>query len=132
MTPNQLPAAWVDKIFSRLQGVYGREFTGQFSSIVNGVDEGLANAKQVWAEELVGFTRFPEAIGYALEHLPERAPNCIRFKELCRNAPRKPEVEPAKLEHKLTPEEEEANRLKVRKMLDELRVKMAMPKGGRS
>lgn len=132
MTPNQLPAAWVDKIFSRLQGVYGREFTGQYSSIVNDVDEGLANAKQVWAEELVGFTRFPEAIGYALEHLPERAPNCIRFKELCRNAPRKPEVEPAKLEHTLTPEQQAEQKARVRKMLDELRVKMAMPKGGRS
>lgn len=132
MTPNQLPAAWVDKIFSRLQGVYGREFTGQYSSIVNDVDEGLANAKQVWADELGGFVKFPEAIAYALEHLPERCPNAIKFKEICRNAPRKPEVEPAKLEHKLTPEQEEANRLKVRKMLDELRVKMAIPKGGRS
>ena len=133
MTPNQLPAAWIDKIFARLQGIYGREFTGQFATgMTDGPDPGIQNAKQVWAEELVGFTRFPEAIGYALEHLPERAPNCIRFKELCRNAPRKPEVEPAKLEHTLTPEQQAEQKARVRKMLDELRVKMAMPKGGQS
>lgn len=133
MMQPQLPRAWVEKIFTRLQGVYGREFLGHYGTgMIDGVDPGIENAKQVWADELGGFVKFPEAIAYALEHLPERCPNAIKFKEICRNAPRKPEVEPAKLEHKLTPEQEEANRVKVRKMLDELRVKMAMPKGDRS
>lgn len=124
MTQNQpLPSAWVEKIFARMQGVYGREFTGQFSTgIVNGIDAGLENAKGVWAEELAGFAKWPEAIGYALEHLPERVPNCIKFKELCRNAPR---PEPMKLEHKLTAEQMEANKKRVKELIAGLNKTMA-------
>ena len=96
MTQNPtLPNAWVEKIFARLQGIYGREFVGQYSTgMVNGIDAGLENAKATWAEELGSFVKWPEAIAYALEHLPERVPNCIKFKELCRMAPR---PEPVKL-----------------------------------
>jgi hypothetical protein len=124
MTQNQpLPSAWVEKIFARLQGVYGREFTGQFSTgLVNGIDAGIENAKAVWADELAGFAKWPEAIGYALDHLPERVPNCIKFKELCRNAPR---PEPMKLEHKLTEEQMEANKKRVKEMIEGLRQNMA-------
>jgi hypothetical protein len=127
MTQNtQLPSAWVEKIFARLQGIYGREFTGQFSTgMVNGIDAGLENAKATWAEELGGFVKWPEAIAYALEHLPERVPNCIKFKELCRNAPRQ---EPVKLEYKLTEEQMAANRIKVKQMMADLKAKMAIPK----
>ena len=73
-----LPNAWVDKMFARLQGIYGREFTSQFSVIdTNGNDIGMANAKQVWAE----------AIAFALKHLPDRVPNAIKFRDMCRQAP---------------------------------------------
>jgi hypothetical protein len=127
MTQNPLPNAWVEKIFARLQGIYGREFTGQFSTgMVNGIDAGLENAKVTWAEELSGFSKWPEAIGYALEHLPERVPNCIKFKELCRNAPR---PEPVRIEYKLTEEQMAANKIKVKQMMEDLKTKMAMPKG---
>ncbi len=124
MTQNQpLPSAWVEKIFARMQGVYGREFTGQFSTgIVNGIDAGLENAKIVWADELAGFAKWPEAIGYALEHLPERVPNCIKFKELCRNAPR---PEPMKLEHKLTEEQMAVNKKRIKEIIDGLSNHMA-------
>lgn len=124
MTQNQpLPSAWVEKIFARLQGVYGREFTGQFSTgLVNGIDAGIENAKAVWADELAGFAKWPEAIGYALEHLPERVPNCIKFKELCRNAPR---PEPLKLEHKLTEEQMAANKKRIKEIIDGLTNHMA-------
>jgi hypothetical protein len=84
-----LPASWVDRIFARLQGVYGREFTSQFSFVDStGNDIGLANAKGVWAEELGCFALNPDAISFALLNLPERSPNAIKFKELCRLAPR--------------------------------------------
>lgn len=84
-----LPHGWVERIFLRLQGVYGREFTSQFSMIdpATGIDVGLENAKQVWAEELANFGEWPEAIAYALKNLPDRSPNVIRFRELCRLAP---------------------------------------------
>jgi len=126
MTQNQsLPSAWVEKIFARLQGIYGREFTGQFSTgMVNGIDAGLENAKGTWAEELGGFVKWPEAIAYALEHLPERVPNCIKFKELCRNAPRP--TEPLKLEHQITEEQAALNRKRIKEIIDGLNNHMAM------
>jgi hypothetical protein len=119
MTQNPLlPNAWVEKIFARLQGIYGREFTGQFSTgMVNGIDAGLENAKATWAEELGSFIKWPEAIAYALEHLPERVPNCIKFKELCRNAPR---PEPMKLEYKLTEEQIAANKKRIKDIINGL------------
>jgi hypothetical protein len=126
MTQNQLPRAWVEKIFTRLQGVYGREFLGQYGTgMVNGVDPGIENAKQVWAEELAGFIRWPDAIAYALEHLPERTPNAIKFRELCRMSPRK-ENKPLELEHKLTEEQMAANKKRVSEMLKGLRKNMTM------
>jgi hypothetical protein len=126
MTQNQLPRAWVEKIFTRLQGVYGREFLGQYGTgMVNGVDPGIENAKQVWAEELAGFIRWPDSIAYALEHLPERTPNAIKFRELCRISPRK-ENKPLELEHKLTEEQMAANKKRVAEMLKGLRENMTM------
>lgn len=128
MMQNQpLPNAWVEKIFARLQGIYGREFTGQFSTgMVNGIDAGLENAKGTWAEELGGFVKWPEAIAYALEHLPERVPNCIKFKELCRNAPRP--SEPARLEHKFTEEQMAANKKRIKDIIDGLSKNMTEKK----
>lgn len=105
MNHNPLPAAWVDRLFARLQGVYGRDFTYQFSNVDStGFDVGLANARQVWAEELGGFSEHPEAIAYALENLPERIPNVIVFREICRKAPRNGYNA---LEYKLTDEDKE-------------------------
>lgn len=121
MQQKTLRRDWVDRLFARLQGVYGREFTGQFSTglDVNGVDLGIENAKQVWAEELGGFSEWPEAIAYALSHLPERCPNAIRFRDLCRHAPPKNNV--AQLEHKLTEEQMAANKKRVADLLASLK-----------
>lgn len=86
-----LPPAWVDRIFSRLDGVYGGEFAGKFSRVVGGRDEGIEAAKATWAEELGGFVETPDAIAWALEsrNLPERAPNLVQFLGICKTAPRK-------------------------------------------
>lgn len=116
-----LPDTWIDRIFARLQGVYGREFIGQYATgVVDGVDAGIENAKQVWAEELGGFQENPQAIAYALETLPDKAPNAIRFRDACRRAP---ETAKPKLEHKLTAEQMAANKKRVQDMLASLKVK---------
>lgn len=105
MKNNTLPAVWVDRLFVRLQGVYGRDFTSQFSQLdSSGQDIGMMNAKQIWSEELGGFSEYPEAIAYALENLPERMPNAIVFREICRKAPRKGYNA---LEYKLTDDDKE-------------------------
>ena len=86
-----LPPAWVDRIFARLDGVYGGEFAGKFSRVVDGRDEGIEAAKGAWAEELGGYAETPEAIAFALDvrNLPERAPNLVQFLGICKTAPRK-------------------------------------------
>ena len=99
---------WIDRIFQRLTGIYGSQFTAKFKQIVDGIDEGTANAKGVWAKELGNFADKPEAIAYALDHLPtEHAPNALEFRDICRRAPRK---EAAQIEYKLTEADKERHR----------------------
>jgi len=114
-----LPSSWVERIFLRLQGVYGREFTNQYSQYVGDVDIGMENAKRVWAEELAGYTENPDAIAYALETLPDRAPNAIKFRDACRRAPEKPKV---LIENKLTQEQMAANKQRVADMIASLKM----------
>ena len=100
-----LPRSWVERIFNRLHGVYGSQFSGKYHQgvMVNGVDAGLENAMQVWADELGGFSDHPEAIGYALENIdPKFPPSSKEFLALCRRAPKK---QAPMVEHKISPEE---------------------------
>jgi hypothetical protein len=83
-----LPLQAVDRLFERLTATYGR----QFLSLYEGLD--AAAIKTSWAHELSGFGRNLHAVAWALEHLPERAPNAIEFRNLCRKAP---EMETPKL-----------------------------------
>lgn len=78
-----LPIIWVDKLFKKLAAIYGREFTGRY----NGVDP--AQVKAEWAECLGPFATRPEALKFALEHLPsDKCPSMLQFRDLCRQAPR--------------------------------------------
>lgn len=89
--PSTLPRAWVERIFLRLQGVYGSQFTGKYltGELVNGRDVGYENAMHVWGEELRGFAEDGDSISYALQHLDAKFPPNVReFIELCRRAPR--------------------------------------------
>lgn len=80
-----LPLQAVERLFARLSATYGRDFTSKFE----GVD---ANAvKSSWAHELANFANDLPSIAWALEHLPERAPNVIEFRAIARRAPM-PEV----------------------------------------
>lgn len=86
-----LPEKWIERIFARLQGIYGAQFISKFSRMEQGVDVGMLNAKSTWADELGNFSDKPEAISYALEHLPtDHAPNALEFRDICRRAPSKP------------------------------------------
>lgn len=85
-----LPEKWIERIFARLQGIYGAQFTSKFSRMDQGVDVGMLNAKSTWADELGNFSDKPEAIAYALDHLPtDHAPNALEFRDICRRAPKK-------------------------------------------
>lgn len=78
-----LPLPVIDRIFERLVTAYGREFMARW----DGMDDNAV--KSAWADALSGYVNNLEAIGYALEHLPERAPNLVVFKNLCLLAPAK-------------------------------------------
>jgi len=119
-----LSSSWVDRIFERLIGVYGRDFKCKFSIIVDGRDVGIEAAKAAWAEELGFCQSHPECISYALKNLPENAPNAIQFKRLCQTAPRnEPKIEnqQSAIECSFTLEQIRANQQKIREMLKGLK-----------
>ena len=85
-----LPRAWVERIFLRLQGIYGSQFTGKYQTgeTINGMDVGYENAMHVWGDELKGFSDNGYAIAYALKNLDHKfPPSVLEFRELCRRAP---------------------------------------------
>lgn len=111
-----LPSQWVDRIFLRLIGIYGAQFKAKFSVVENGVDVGMENAKENWAHELRNYSDKPEAIAYALDHLPvERAPNALEFRDACRRCPAK---EVAALPYRPTEEDKVRNRELSHKVAD--------------
>lgn len=81
-----MPSAWIDRIFEKLQLVYGSHFTGRWSGV------SIEAVKADWAHELDGMENHPEAIKHALQHLPiDQPPTVLQFRQLCRNAPSKPD-----------------------------------------
>lgn len=109
-----LPDPWVEKIFTKLSLIYGRAFLSQYE----GVD--MLAVKADWAHELAGFENMPEAIAYALKHLPmDRPPNVLQFRALCRKVP------PPEFKALPAPK---ADREKVAALLDGLRERLGVRK----
>lgn len=77
-----LPTQAIDRLFDRLVLTYGTEFTNKWGNL-NSVD-----VKSHWSHELDDFSSNLTAIGWALKNLPDRCPNLIEFKKLCKQAPR--------------------------------------------
>ncbi len=74
----------VERIFARLTTTYLADWTRKIGQTP------IADMMTLWEHELSGFLQNREsmmAIGWALENLPERVPNVIEFKNLCRQAP---------------------------------------------
>lgn len=84
-----LPDAVINRLFDRLAATYGAAWDRSLGSAP------LTDVKQVWAKELSGFFDKLDAIAYGLDHLPEKVPNVLEFRALCRRAP---SLEPKQLE----------------------------------
>ena len=94
-TPSRapLPDSWVERIFDRMQGLYGSLWVDRWRSGEtverNGrqFDRGLLNAKATWAQEMGGFADQPERIARALESCRHRnmPPTLPEFLSLCRD-----------------------------------------------
>lgn len=78
-----LPLPAIDHIFERLAAVYGRQFLDLYADI------DPASVKTEWGYELEAFASSAglRRVQWALRNLPDRAPNAIQFRNLCRQAP---------------------------------------------
>ena len=74
-------ATFIDWLFDRLHTTYGAPWKRQF----DGLPE--SSVKSQWGYELAWTFGKKEVIRFALENLPERPPNGIEFRNLCRKAP---------------------------------------------
>lgn len=77
----RLPMNAIDRLFERLAATYGAAWTRQWADVP------MNDVKSSWAHELEGFAGQLEVLAWALENLPERCPNVIEFRNLCRRAP---------------------------------------------
>lgn len=71
----------IDRLFHRLGATYGADWERSLGATP------IADAKTVWAHELSVFKNSLHRIAWALENLPDRCPNVIAFKSLCKQAP---------------------------------------------
>jgi len=71
----------IDRLFKRLSATYGAEWDRSLGATPE------IDAKSVWGHELEQFKSSLHRVAWALENLPERCPNVIAFKNLCRSAP---------------------------------------------
>lgn len=71
----------IDRLFHRLGATYGADWDRALGQVP------IADAKTVWAHELAPFKHSLSRIAWALENLPDRCPNVIVFKSLCKQAP---------------------------------------------
>lgn len=112
-----LPESWINRLFGRLEGLYG----ARFHDLWKGTD--LENVKAVWAEKLAGFHDRPEVLKAALGACDDKPwpPTLPEFLGFCRNAAGRGEVFTALPEPKMTPEERERNAEKLAKAATALR-----------
>lgn len=75
------PTMVIDRLFARLSASYGAEWTRQWKDVP------VVDVKTAWCHELAGYANHLSAIAYALDNLPERCPNVIQFRNICRAAP---------------------------------------------
>lgn len=71
----------IDRLFERLALAYGVPFMAQYEGM------SIGDVKTDWCEWLSPYGARLEAIGWALENLPERPVNAVQFRNLCRSAP---------------------------------------------
>lgn len=93
----------IERIFKRLSATYGASWDRSLGAAP------LADVKTAWSHELSGFENRLEDVAWALDNLPEKCPNVIEFKKLCRAAPlteaprlEAPKADPERLKEELS------------------------------
>lgn len=77
---HEVPEAWIDRIFSRLSGMYGNRFTDMWSGVAT------AEVKATWADGLLGYSvdEIKRGLAECLKH--DWPPTLPQFLKLCRPA----------------------------------------------
>ena len=85
---SSLPDAWVERIWATMRATYGAAFDRQWECPA-GIDpvKHVETLKAHWGRELARYQQNPEAIRYALQHLPPHPPNLIEFRAACSRRP---------------------------------------------
>jgi hypothetical protein len=98
-----LPIKAIDRLFERMALTYGRQWSNMYEG------QPLNDVKTLWAHELAGFNGRLECVAWALDNLPDRAPNIIEFRKICRAAPQpetpqlpEPKADPARVNAELS------------------------------
>lgn len=88
LTTEEFPdmATFIDWLFGRLHAKYGSEWARQYDGLP------IGDAKSDWGSELAWTFGRQDVIRFALQNLPERCPNSIQFRNICRAAPAKTAV----------------------------------------
>jgi hypothetical protein len=84
--PSALPSPWIDRLFMRFSGMYGKHWADLWQGIP------MEQIKAVWAEDLAGCSA--EQIRHALDHCKTHLkfpPTCPEFVSLCREFRQKPQ-----------------------------------------
>lgn len=71
----------LNRIFKRMAATYGAAWDRSIGSAP------IDDIREIWAHELAGFASKLGDIAWGLENLPEKCPNVLEFRALCRRAP---------------------------------------------
>lgn len=71
----------LNRIFKRMAATYGAAWDRSIGSAP------IDDIREIWAHELAGFVSKLGDIAWGLENLPEKCPNVLEFRALCRRAP---------------------------------------------
>jgi hypothetical protein len=114
-----LPPEWVERIFATMLAHFGNRLADMWR------DTNIADVKNVWGERLGGFIDKPWCIKYALDCLDGRQwpPTLPEFMADARRAPAPTVVA---IEHKLTPEQIERNKARLKAITEGLALRMSV------
>lgn len=114
--------SWIERLFQRFEDFYGAKWAAQFGSFPRD------RVKRTWAEELSGFADMPEALAEALKAQKSSPfpPTLPEFLGLCREAARRAGDRPVlAIAHKLTPEQIEKNKARIKGIAEGLSKRFA-------
>ncbi len=96
----------------------------------DGMDTGVINAMNTWAEKLGGYKDHPETLKRAMENLPMEPPTLPQFLQHLRHSYVEPNT--LRLEKQWTAEELEQNKKRAAECMEQIRKMWSQPRASES